>query len=233
MLKVFIGFDHKEIVAYQVCAYSIIKNASKPVAIIPLNIRHMVEWFDNADYRASTEFAFTRFLIPHFCDFAGNAVFMDCDMLVRSDIHQILKHHNPGNAVSVVKHDYEPIEQDKFLGQLQTVYPMKNWSSVMVFQNDKCKALDTGYVNNATGLSLHRFKWTDENKIGSLPPTWNYLVGEPIEKLAEPDIVHFTRGGPYFKEYENCEYADEWWKYWKESNSVLDRRVIGASISDK
>ena len=226
MLRVFIGFDHKEIAAYQVCHYSIIKNATKPVAIIPLNIRHIMEWFNNSDYKSSTEFAFSRFLVPHLSDFEGQSVFMDCDMLVRSDIHEILKHHDPDSAVSVVKHDYEPKEKDKFLGQLQTVYPMKNWSSVMVFENKNCKALDTGYVNNATGLSLHRFKWVPESKIGSLPPTWNYLVGEGIDHVHSPDIVHFTRGGPYFKEYENCEFAKEWWAYWKEANSVLDRRVL-------
>ena len=227
MLKVFIGYDKAEVAAYQVCHYSIVKNATKPVAIIPLNIRHIMDWFNNADYKSSTEFAFSRFLVPHLCQFAGQAVFMDCDMLVRSDIHEILKYHNPDNAVSVVKHDYQPKEQDKFLGQLQTVYPMKNWSSVMVFENKNCKALDTGFVNNATGLSLHRFKWVPEGKIGSLPPSWNYLVGEDGDPVHDPDIVHFTRGGPYFDQFKNCEYANEWFQYWKESNSVLDQKLVG------
>jgi lipopolysaccharide biosynthesis glycosyltransferase len=232
MLRVFIGFDHKEIVAYQVCAYSIIKNSSTPVAIIPLNIRHMLDWFDNNDYRASTEFAFTRFLVPHLCGFDENpAVFMDCDMLVRSDINKVLNFHDRENAVSVVKHDYKPKKDDKFLGQVQSLYDRKNWSSVMVFQPNLCKALDTGYVNSAVGRSLHQFKWTD--KIGMLPRSWNYLVGEEVERQADPDIVHFTLGGPYFAEYENCEFADEWKEYWQEANSVLDRRVIGAAISDK
>jgi len=225
MLRVFIGYDSREVAAYQVCSYSIVKNASKPVAIIPLNIQHIMDWFNNADYKASTEFAFSRFLVPHFCHYDDQpAVFMDCDMLVRGDIHQILKHHDPADSVSVVKHDYEPREKDKFLGQLQTVYPMKNWSSVMVFQPNRCKGLTSGYVNMATGLDLHRFKWAD--RIGELPKSWNYLVGEDVERQMNPDIMHYTLGGPYFKEYENCEFADEWWKYWKESNSVLDRRVL-------
>ena len=227
MLRVFIGYDHKEIAAYQVCHHSIVKNASQPVAIIPLNIRHVMEWFDNNDYRASTEFAFTRFLVPHFCNFDEEpAIFMDCDMLVREDIYKILQYHDKENAVSVVKHNYKPHVEDKFLGQMQSLYDRKNWSSVMVFQPNKCKRLDTGYVNKAVGRSLHQFKWCEIEKIGTLPRSWNYLVGEEVETQIDPDIVHFTRGGPYFKEYENCEFAGEWWEYWKEANSVLDRRVL-------
>jgi|SRR5210317_1758299 len=227
MLRVFIGFDHKEITAYQVCQYSIIKNASKPVAIIPLNIRHMLDWFNNNDYRASTEFAFTRFLVPHLCGFDDEpAVFMDCDMLVREDIYKILDYHDRSKSVSVVKHDYKPKQGDKFLGQVQSLYDRKNWSSVMVFQPNLCKQLESGYVNSAVGRSLHQFKWCGDDKIGMLPRSWNYLVGEEIERQADPDIVHFTLGGPYFKETEHCDFADEWWDYWKEANSVLDRRVL-------
>lgn len=225
MLRVFIGFDHKEIAAYQVCQYSIIKNSNLPVAIIPLNIRHMMDWFDNNDYRASTEFAFTRFLVPHLCGFDDNpAVFMDCDMLVRSDIHKMLNFHKRENSVSVVQHKYTPHKDDKFLGQVQSLYDRKNWSSVMIFQPNRCKKLDSGYVNQAHGRSLHQFKWADT--IGALPKSWNYLVGEDVERQVDPDIVHFTRGGPYFKEYANCEFAEEWWDYFKEANSVLDRRVL-------
>lgn len=225
MKKVFIGFDKAEVAAFQTCAYSIIKNSSVPVAIIPLNIRHL-PWFKNTDYKASTEFAFTRFLVPYLCDYEGQALFMDCDMLVRDDIAKVFEEADPAHSVCVVKHDYKPKMEDKFLGQQQTDYKYKNWSSVMLFNNEKCASLSEHYVSNANGLALHQFKWADS--VGSLSPRWNYLVGEDsiFGKIDDPAIVHFTRGGPYFKQFENCEYADEWFQYHREANSVLDSRQV-------
>jgi hypothetical protein len=225
MLRVFIGFDKAEIAAYQVCSYSIIKNSSQPVSITPLNIRHF-PWFTNNDYKASTDFAFTRFLVPYLCGFEGQAVFMDCDMLVRGDIAELFSHHSDKKAVSVVQHDYSPKLGNKFLGAQQTQYSRKNWSSVMLFNNEKCHELTPEYVNETPGLKLHQFEWCKGLEIGSLPPTWNHLVGEEMD-FTDPDIVHFTRGGPYFKEYERCPYADEWFEYYREANSVLDQKVVG------
>lgn len=226
MYKIFIGFDRREIAAYQVCAYSIIKNATVPVSITPLNIRHIAN-FKNNDYKASTEFAFTRFLVPYLSDFEGWSLFMDCDMLVRSDISKLFECADEKHDVQVVKHQYVPQEQDKFLGAEQTLYSKKNWSSVMLFNNEKCKNLSKHYVNTAGGLHLHQFEWA--SSVGDLPKSWNYLVGEKIDDsiYGDPDIVHYTLGGPYFSDYENCGYAGEWWKYWEESNSVLDKKVLG------
>lgn len=225
MLNIFVGYDPKEIAAYQVCTYSIIKHATQPVRITPLNIRHLYG-FTNTDYKASTEFAFTRFLVPYLSDYEGTSLFMDCDMLVRSDISELFDlRFKEANDVEVfcVKHVYEPLTDEKFLGAVQTSYEKKNWSSVMLFNNEKCTALSKHYVNTAPGLELHQFKWA--KKIAALPPSWNHLVGEyPANKDA--NLVHFTVGGPYFKEYQDCEYADEWWKYWSEANSVLDVKTL-------
>ena len=223
MKKVFIGFDPKEIAAFQVCAYSIWKNASEPIAIIPLNIRQ-IPGFQNTDYKASTEFAFTRFLVPYLSAFKGWSVFMDCDMLVLGDIVEIFEAADPNADVSVVKHDYLPKMDDKFLGQQQTTYNKKNWSSVMVFNNDACKLLSKHYVNTASGLHLHQFEWA--TAVAELPPSWNVLVGEGNDQ-GFADIVHFTRGGPYFAEYADCGYSKEWRKYWREANSVLDVKILG------
>jgi len=227
-LRVFIGFDKAEIAAYQVCSYSIIKNASHPVSIIPLNINYFPT-FTNNDYKSSTQFAFTRFLVPWLSDYEGYSIFMDADMLVRTDIHKMLDviDGDITRKVWVVQHDYKPNLQDKFLGAKQTDYTCKNWSSVMLFNNSACNALTFDYVNKAKGLDLHQFNWTLPDKIGKLPPTWNYLVGEDTENNPDASIVHFTRGGPYFKEYEHCQYADEWFKYHAEANSVLDKKVVG------
>lgn len=147
-------------------------------------------------------------------------------MLVRNDVYKLLEFADDEKAVYVVKHNYKPKMGDKFLGQQQTEYDKKNWSSVMLFDNERCTMLTKEYVNTAKGLDLHRFAWCEDKYIGSLPKSWNYLVGEEVEKQMDADIVHFTRGGPYFRAYENCQYADEWREYWREANSVLDRRVI-------
>ena len=220
-MRVFIGYDSREIAAYQICAYSIIRNASEPVSITPLNIRQ-IAGFTNTSYKASTQFAFTRFLVPYLSDYEGTSLFMDCDMLVRSDIAKLFSLADKSD-VMCVKHDYTPSTEEKFLGAEQTQYEHKNWSSVMLFNNAKCKILTKHYVNTSSGLHLHQFEWA--KKVGKLPKSWNHLVGEYDQ--SEADIVHFTLGGPYFKEYEHCEYADEWWKYFNEANSVLDVKVLG------
>lgn len=226
MLKIFIGYDKAEIAAYQVCSYSIIKNAKQPVSITPLNIRHLPA-FKNNDYKSSTEFAFTRFLVPHLSDYKGWSLFMDADMLVRSDISELFAHKDESCDVQVVQHSYKPVMDDKFLGAEQTNYKKKNWSSVMLFNNENCKDLTFNYVNKAAGLALHQFEWA--GKIGNLPKSWNYLEGEEIvgSEYGDPDIVHFTRGGPYFDHYNtDGRFQKEWWDYWREANSVLDFKTV-------
>lgn len=114
-------------------------------------------------------------------------------------------------AVLCCQHDYTPSETTKFLGNIQTVYPKKNWSSFMVFANDQCKALTPEYVNTATGLDLHRFNWLREHQVGSLPLEWNHLVSE-YQPNPNAKVVHWTLGGPYFDGYENSEFAGEWFQ---------------------
>ena len=114
--------------------------------------------------------------------------------------------------MQVVKHDHKPAEGTKFLDQPQRPYEKKNWSSVILFNNARCKALTPDYVNTATGLELHQFKWLgDDGLIGELPLRWNYLVDyyETIPP-AKVSLLHFTEGGPYFEAYKNCSYADLW-----------------------
>ena len=141
---------------------------------------------------------------------------MDCDMLCLGDIAElwgsrIPETWLPGPAVQVVKHDYVPTETTKFLGQKQEPYERKNWSSVMLFHNQKCRALTPEYVETAPGLDLHQFKWTQDDRIWNLPPSWNYLVGHTkLKEGLPPKLIHYTTGGPWFPEYANCEYADEW-----------------------
>ena len=207
MIRVFVGFDPNETVAYHVLAHSILRHASVPVAVIPLKLSQL-PMTRVRDPRQSTEFSFSRFLVPWLCEFKGTAIFMDCDMLVRADIAGLVG--EAGKAVSVVKHDYAPRTEDKFLGQRQSIYEKKNWSSVMVFDCAGCTALTPEYVNRASGLELHQFKWlADESLVGSLAPEWNHLVGEYAPNR-NARIVHYTLGTPCFAKYAHCEYAEEW-----------------------
>jgi len=135
---------------------------------------------------------------------------MDCDMLCRTDIVKLWEKRNKKYAVQVIKHDHVPKETKKFLDRPQSAYAKKNWSSVMMFNNSKCKALTPAYVNTAHGLDLHQFKWlNDDNLIGSLPKEWNHLVDVQPENL-NAKIAHFTLAGPYFHEARNCEFSEEW-----------------------
>ena len=162
--------------------------------------------------KESTEFSISRFIVPALSEFTGWSLFMDCDMLCLADIALLVPEtqRQSDQAVLVCKHDYEPNPARKFLNQEQTSYPRKNWSSVMFFNNALCTALTPEKVNTATGLHLHRFEWLpDDRLIGELPLEWNWLVDE-YPKNPNARILHFTRGGPWFEEYKNCDYADEW-----------------------
>jgi lipopolysaccharide biosynthesis glycosyltransferase len=211
MINVFIGFDPNESVAFYVLAHSIQSRCSLPVSITPINLQHLKDIFARPAHNLqSTEFAFSRFLVPYLSEYRGWSLFMDCDMLVLDDIAKIWQLADEDYAVKVVKHVHIPKEKTKFFGQTQTTYEKKNWSSVMFFNNARCSMLTPKYVSQASGLELHQFKWLEgETQIGELPKAWNHLVG--YDKFTENvSNVHFTVGGPYFKDYENCEYSRHW-----------------------
>jgi hypothetical protein len=210
-LRVFVGYDEKEIVAYHVFCQSVIQHSTIPVCFVPLSLRSLGLVFSRPRHpNQSTDFAFSRFLVPFLSGYEGWSLFMDGDMLVRRDVAELFSLRNPAYAIQVVKHDYVPKGEVKFLGNVQLAYPMKNWSSVILFNNAKCRALSPHFVSSASGLELHQFKWIDDDElIGSLPIEWNHLVGE-YPYFAEAANVHFTMGGPYFAGYESVEYAHEW-----------------------
>jgi len=217
MIKIFIGYDPREKVAYHTLVQSIIENASEPVSISPIAKKHLGNIYQRTrTVKESTEFSLTRFLTPYLSGFDGWSIFMDCDMIVTSDIKTLWGLRDDKYAVMCVKHDYTPSSERKFLDQIQTVYPKKNWSSVMLFNNAKCTSLTPELVQYEDGLFLHQFKWLEsEELIGELPNTWNFLVGEE-EKLEHdqlPDLIHYTLGGPYFENYIGCDYEETWEKY--------------------
>jgi lipopolysaccharide biosynthesis glycosyltransferase len=211
MINVFIGYDSKEKISHHILSESILRRSTKPVAITPIYLPNIKDDFvRERNNLSSTEFSFSRFIIPHLMNYRGWALFMDCDMLMMSDIAELWRLRDDKYAVQVCKHDYVPKEKTKFLGQTQTIYPKKNWSSFMLMNCSKCKALTPDYVNSATGLELHQFKWLEnDDLIGSLPLEWNWLVGE-YEHKKEVKNIHYTKGGPYFEAYNTCDYSSEW-----------------------
>jgi lipopolysaccharide biosynthesis glycosyltransferase len=212
-LNIFIGYDPKETVAYHVLAHSIMTRSSKPVTITPIIKRQLRSVHRRAeDSKASTEFSFTRFLVPYLSNYTGWSLFMDCDMLVECDINKLFNLADDRYSVMCVKHNHEPEESHKFLGNEQTQYEKKNWSSVMLMNNMKCARLHPQYVETASGLELHQFKWLDsDDDIGELPKEWNFLVGyDSKEEGKKICNYHYTSGGPYFIEYQDCDYSDKW-----------------------
>lgn len=215
MIRAFIGYDSREAVAFHVLSHSIHSRASQPVEIAPLMLSQLRDTFHRESHPLqSTDFSFSRFLVPYLSNYEGWSLFCDCDMLMLDDIANLWSLKDDAFAVQVVKHDHKPSHQKKFLDQPQSKYEKKNWSSVMLFNNAKCKALTVDYVNSASGLELHQYKWLgDDSLIGELPGRWNHLVDyDPTLPSGEVSLLHYTEGGPYFEEYANCSYSKEWFE---------------------
>ncbi len=225
LIPVFIGYDAREAVAFNVLSYSIQRRATLPVVIAPVMLSQLGGVYRRERHPLqSTDFSFSRFLTPYLSAYAGWSIFMDCDMLMLDDIVKLWALRDDRYAVMVVKHLHVPKETTKFLGEPQSRYEKKNWSSVMLFNNARCRALTPDYVNQASGLELHQFKWLEsEALIGELPRRWNHLVG--YDKAAEDvALVHYTLGGPYFEEYRGCDYASQWFEERQALLSVAEGR---------
>lgn len=225
VLDIYIGYDVAERVAYHALSQSIIDRSSRPVRITPIALSTLAGLHERPRVpQQSTDFSFSRFLTPYLSGYEGWSLFMDCDMMARADIAELFALADDRFAVMVAQHEYTPRDDHKFLGHVQLPYPKKNWSSVVLFNNARCKVLTPDYVDTASGLDLHQFRWLkSDEEIGGLPLEWNWLVGEyPVNPEAR--IAHFTRGGPYFEAYADCDYADEW-------RATLSR-TLGVANSD-
>ncbi|MEO1001240.1 MAG: glycosyltransferase, partial [Pseudomonadota bacterium] len=205
IIRIFVGWDSREPIAYDVCAHSIHRHASRPVEVQPIKLADLVEkglYTREIDPLASTEFTYSRFLTPHLAGFSGWAIFCDCDFLFTADVAGLWDLRDETKAVMCVHHDHRPSEAVKMDGAKQTVYPRKNWSSLMLFNCDhpSTRRLTPEVVNRETGAYLHRMAWADDSEIGAVPETWNWLEGWS-EKPAEgpPAVIHYTRGGPWFE----------------------------------
>jgi lipopolysaccharide biosynthesis glycosyltransferase len=213
MITIWIGYDSQFQKNTNIQLESIRKhtNGKFDVKYLHLNKLKNVLW-RSRDLHQTTDSAFTRWLIPYLSDYQGWHLYMDSDMMVRKNLLGILKYQDPTKAVAVVKHSDIHNTSTKFNDKIQTVYDKKNWSSLMMFNAPLCKTLTLDYINTVSGLDLHQFKWTTEDKIGSIDAEWNYLVG--VNKTQkDPAIVHWTLGGPWFLDYEDVEFSKEWHEY--------------------
>jgi lipopolysaccharide biosynthesis glycosyltransferase len=225
MIRVFIGYDPREEVALHVLAGSIMRRSSQPVAIAPIALSTLKQVFERPrDPKQSTDFSFSRFLTPYLAGFTGWAIYMDCDMVMLDDVANLWRLRDETYALMCVQHHHVPKEGAKFLRQAQIPYARKNWSSVMLMNCRACSALTPEYVATASGLDLHQFKWLDDREIGPLPGGWNHLVDyDPPRPIEEISLLHFTNGGPYFKNFATCGYADVWREEWRRTNFCADQ----------
>lgn len=221
MYNVVIGYDRENRMPAYTMADSIMEHSSVPVNFTFLH-RNMLRMFTRErSSHDSTDFSISRFLVPYLFNYTGWTLYVDNDMIVRTDIKELFDHVNNDYAVMCVKHN-QIVERDtKFFGAEQYEYRLKNWSSVMLFNNKRCKVLTPDYINIAKGLDLHQFRWLKSEKlIGELPLEWNYLVANKNQTENEPKLIHYTEGGPYFKETKDCEYSAEWFEVYDRINDV-------------
>ncbi len=214
--KVFIGWDSREVIAFDVAKWSLLNRASGLLCVEPIKINDLIEkgiYRRPVDPLASTEFTYTRFFTPYLANFTGWALFCDCDFLFLDDILKLRAFLDPEKAVLCVKHEYNPSETSKMDGKVQTAYPRKNWSSFMLFNcaHSSTRKLTPEHINAQTPAYLHRMQWAADTEIGELPEAWNWLEGwSKRPETGHPAGVHYTRGGPWFTQWQNVEYADEW-----------------------
>lgn len=228
-MKVYIGHDQREQLAYDVAEHSM-KSYRWDCEAIPLKADRLYDYgllrrptdrrgqhYDiPSGAPVSTDFAISRFLVPHLQQ-SGFALFVDCDVVFMADVAELFKLADPTKAVQVVKHAPLQVNGTKMDGQAQTVYGRKNWSSVMLFNCDHPanRRLSLQDVNERPGRDLHRFYWLADNEIGSLPLGWNWLVGVQ-EKPLVPKIAHYTLGTPNLTDaLRDSEHSDIWWNAYR------------------
>ena len=225
-IPVFVGYDPREAVAYHTCANSIIRHASRPVAIVPLAL-NLFEDYKETHTDGSNHFIYSRFLVPHLMEYSGHANFIYGDMIVRSDIVELWEQRDVTKDVQIVKHDYRTRMTEKYLGAKNEDYPRKNWSSVILWNCNSFpnRRLTPDFVQQSTGSFLHRFTWLDDERIGELPREWNWL---PDEYGPNPDakLLHYTLGTPCFHEFATTPMADEWHREHLLADYCLQRNTL-------
>lgn len=210
MIRLAVGFDQREAIAFHTFCQSVLEKSSVPVAITPL-VLSSLPGYSESHTDGSNTFIYSRFLTPWLMGFEGWAIFADGDMVCLADIAELWAMRDAARAVLVVQHDYKTKANTKYLGNKNQDYPRKNWSSVILWNcaHPKNRVLSPEFVSQQTGAYLHRFSWLDDADIGALPTEWNWLTTEYKENRAAK-LLHFTLGTPCFKDYANAEMSEVW-----------------------
>ncbi len=222
LIKINVGFDGREAIAYHVFCQSVLEKSSLPVQFIPLSLVTLNKYREiHAD--GSNGFIYSRFLTPYLNNYSGWAIFADGDMVCNADIHELWTLRNESKAVQVVKHDYKTKKNIKYLGNKNEDYPRKNWSSLVLWNCGHAanKVLTPAFVSKNSGSYLHRFSWLSDDLIGELPKEWNWLAIEYPENPAAK-IIHYTLGTPCFKEYSNTSMASLWYEHYQRTIQGFD-----------
>lgn len=232
-LNVFIGFDssnYGQELAYDVCKKSIEKHTTIPITFHKMVKSEMIEEgiFTRQDKDGATEFTYTRFFVPYLSSYKGYSLFCDSDFLWTCDIAELLKYTDPTKALSCVMHQYKNCNNTiKMDNQVQEWYPKKNWSSLMIFNNEhsSTKNLTLENINIKSPKWLHRFEWANDDEVIEIPKDYNYLVNYYNDGPTK--AIHYTDGGPWHPDYVNVQYGDLWMEYLtpEEKNKMEKLRI--------
>lgn len=253
---VFIGFDDREKEAYQVAKYSIEKYSKdldpeinlvihklehKPLRSSGLFTRPFTvegttgQYIDGIDGKPfSTQFTFTRFLVPELWKNLSDpnksplVMFVDCDFLWLDNLKKMFKQieqdkmKNQGKApVYCTQHDYKPKSSIKMDNINQTAYNMKLWAAMMVFDMDNPEnlKLTPELVNTAKGRDLMNFCWlSNHHDIAHIDESWHFIPNHseknPMDGMVK--VIHYTTGGPNLTNCRDNKYVSVWDKHYQE-----------------
>lgn len=222
MIRVVVGYDEREAVVYHTFCQSLFEKVSVPVSITPL-VLTSIPGYCEEHIDGSNTFIYSRFLTPHLFDFSGWALYVDGDMVCLHDIAELWALKDESKALMCVKHDYKTKACDKYLGNKNQDYPRKNWSSVVLWNcgHPANQILRPNFVQKQSGAYLHRFSWLEDGLIGQLPVEWNWLTTEYPDNY-QARLLHYTLGSPCFKDYRDCEMADEWHSAYRRTQKGFD-----------
>lgn len=208
MLRVYVGFDPRQPIAYNVLQSSIQRHTKQQVAVLPLKLDDLP-----IKRRGLTDFTYSRFLVPYLSGFTYESVFMDADIVVRGDIAELFQCFDRTCCVQVMQ------EQARF-----------EWASVMLFNNYKCRVLTPEYVDDPKH-GLLDLAWAE--KVGTLPAEWNQCVGY-TEPRDDAKLYHYTQGVPVWYETQGNPEDIFWHEEFAEMKRTCGwKELMGTSVHAK
>ena len=225
-MKIYIGYDSKISIASKVCEHSLRHHSEDlDIELLKLTKLKKKKLYWRPYKNQSTEFTYSRFLIPYLQNYKGWALYCDNDFLFLKDVKELMSLQNNSKAVLCVKHEYKPKDKTKMGNKKQINFSKKNWSSLMLINcgHPSMKNLDLSTVSEASGRYLHQFQWLDDDEIGSIPHSWNWLVNwyRTDKGDGHPEALHFTEGGPWIVD---SEYKQTWLNYKKLMEEKNERK---------